>query len=59
MMVHVLYVLKNFIKDDIIVWSKDPNCSHIHHKECMDNNPVDVVSRITTETPKTSISRHY
>ena len=34
MMVHVLYVLKFFIKNDIIVWSKDPNCFHIHHKEC-------------------------
>ena len=28
---------EKFIKDDIIVWSKDPNCSHIHHKECMVN----------------------
>jgi len=24
-----------FMKDDVIVWSQDPKCSHIYHKECM------------------------
>jgi len=29
--------LEEFMKDDVIIWSQDPNCPHIYHKECMVN----------------------
>ncbi|OEU08539.1 hypothetical protein FRACYDRAFT_249430 [Fragilariopsis cylindrus CCMP1102] len=26
-----------FVKEDVIVWSEDPTCIHVYHKECMVN----------------------
>jgi len=28
---------EDFLKDEVIVWSKDSSCNHIYHKECMVN----------------------
>jgi len=28
---------EEFVKDDVIIWSGDPSCHHIYHKECMVN----------------------
>ena len=27
--------LEEFVTNDVIVWSADPSCSHIYHKQCM------------------------
>ena len=59
--------LDDFVKDDIIVWSEDPSCRHIYHKECMvqylacnaqRNSKQQILSSISTPIPVLGVTNN-